>query len=177
MRIAGARPVVFVGRHSAPTAPPRTHSMMRRTAPLREGGFCLIILPVMKSISLLLALVLLPIISLFAEPAPAAPKNVTINDAEKLIKEDPKVVVLDVRTPAEFKAGHIAGAKNIDFNGNDFDKQVAALDKSKTYIVHCAAGGRSAQACKIIEQVKLPSVFHMSEGFKAWEKAGKPVEK
>lgn len=131
----------------------------------------------MKSLSLLLVVLLLPIVSLFAEPAATAPKNVTVNEAEKLIKEDPKVVVLDVRTPEEFKAGHIAGAKNIDFNGDNFERQIAALDKSKTYIVHCAAGGRSSQACKIIEQVKLPSVYHMNEGFKTWEKAGKPVEK
>ena len=133
----------------------------------------------MKSLFLLLVALLLPAVSSFAEPTPSAtaPKNVTINDAEKLIKSDPKVVVIDVRTPEEFKTGHIAGAKNIDFNGADFEKQIAALDKSKTYVVHCAAGGRSAQACKIIEQVKLPSVYHMNEGFKAWEKAGKPVEK
>lgn len=134
----------------------------------------------MKTFSLLLAALFLPAVSMFAEPAAApaaAPKNVTVNEAEKLIKEDPKVVVLDVRTPDEFKAGHIAGAKNIDFHGDDFEKQVAALDKSKTYVVHCAAGGRSAQACKVIEQVQLPSVYHMKEGFKAWEKAGKPVEK
>lgn len=133
----------------------------------------------MKTLSLLLAALFVPVFSLFAEPAApvAAPKNVTINEAEKIIKTDPKVVVIDVRTPEEFKTGHIAGAKNIDFNGNDFEKQIEALDKSKTYIVHCAAGGRSAQACKIIEQVKLPSVYHMNEGFKAWEKAGKPVER
>lgn len=133
----------------------------------------------MKTLSLLLAVLLVPVFTSLAEPsAPvAAPKNVTINEAEKIIKTDPKVVVIDVRTPEEFKAGHIAGAKNIDFNGNDFEKQIEALDKSKTYVVHCAAGGRSAQACKIIEQVKLPSVYHMNEGFKAWEKAGKPVEK
>ena len=133
----------------------------------------------MKTLSLLLAALLVPVFISFAEPAPpvAAPKNVTINEAEKIIKTDPKVVVIDVRTPEEFKTGHIAGAKNIDFNGNDFEKQIEALDKSKTYIVHCAAGGRSAQACKIIEQVKLPSVYHMNEGFKAWERAGKAVER
>lgn len=120
----------------------------------------------------LFAFIFGPVVS--AEPAP---KNVTVADAEKLIKADPKVVIIDVRTPEEFKAGHIAGAKNIDFNGDDFEKQIAALDKSKTYVVHCAAGGRSAQACKIIERVKLPSVYHMNEGFSAWSKAGKPVEK
>lgn len=112
-----------------------------------------------------------------ADPTPMiTPKNVTIDEAEKMITADPKIVVLDVRTPEEFQAGHIPGAKNIDFNSDDFEKQIAALDKSKTYVVHCAAGGRSAQACKLIEKEKLPSVFHMNEGFKAWEKAKKPVD-
>ena len=129
----------------------------------------------MKTFALLIAL-LFTGTSLFAEPA-SPPKNVSINEAEQLLETNPKVVVLDVRTPEEFKSGHIAGAKNIDFNSEDFEKQVAALDKNQTYVVHCAAGGRSAQACKVIEQVKLPSVYHMKEGFKAWEKAGKPVEK
>ena len=121
---------------------------------------------------------------LAADPAPApatatvtAPKNISVDDAEKFLKSDPKVIVLDVRTADEFKAGHIPGAKNLDFFGDDFAKQVAGLDKSKTYVVHCAAGGRSARACKVFEEQKIPSVFHLNEGFKAWEKAGKPVEK
>lgn len=114
---------------------------------------------------------------LHAEPAPAAPKNVSVAEAEKLLKADPKVIVLDVRTADEFKEGHIAGAKNIDFLGEDFAKQIAALDKSKTYVVHCGSGKRSTQACAVIAEQKLPAVYHLNEGFKAWEKAGKPVEK
>ena len=119
-----------------------------------------------------------------ADPVPAAttatvsaPKNISVDDAEKLLKSDSKVIVLDVRTADEFKDGHIPGAKNVDFFSDDFAKQVAALDKSKTYVVHCAAGGRSAKACKVFEKEQLPSVYHLNEGFKAWEKAGKPVEK
>lgn len=121
---------------------------------------------------------------LAADPAPpaaaaavSAPKNISVDDAEKLLKSDSKVIVLDVRTADEFKDGHIPGAKNIDFFSDDFAKQIAALDKSKTYIVHCAAGGRSAKACKVFEKEQLPSVYHLNEGFKAWEKAGKPIEK
>jgi rhodanese-related sulfurtransferase len=119
-----------------------------------------------------------------ADPAPAstttpvtAPKNIPVDDAAKLLQSDKNVVVLDVRTAEEFQAGHIPGAKNLDFFGDDFTKQVAALDKSKTYIVHCAAGGRSSKACKIFEQQQVPSVLHLNEGFNAWQKAGKPVEK
>lgn len=120
-----------------------------------------------------------------ADPAPAtpaaatakAPQNVTPDQAEKIIKNDPKVVVLDVRTPDEYQSGHIPGAKNIDYLGDNFEQKVAALDQSKTYIVHCAAGSRSAKACTVIEKLEFPSVYHLNSGFKGWEKAGKPVEK
>lgn len=102
-------------------------------------------------------------------------KNVSPDDAAKLLKDHPKIVVLDVRTPEEFAAGHIAGAKNVDFQAADFAAKVAALDKKQTYLVHCAAGGRSG---KTLEKMKgFTAVYHLNEGFKAWEKAGKPVEK
>src|SRR5262245_3246494 len=51
-------------------------------------------------------------------------KNVSSDEAEKALKEQKNVVVLDVRTAEEFKKGHIAGAKNIDFMDEDFAKQI-----------------------------------------------------
>ena len=121
-----------------------------------------------------------------AEDAPKAPpaaapasaiKNVTVDEAEKLLQVQKDIVVIDVRTADEFAAGHIAGAKNIDIMAADFAKQIAALDKDKTYLLHCAAGGRSGRACKVPEVLQLKGVYHMNQGFGAWEKAGKPVEK
>ena len=123
---------------------------------------------------------------LHAEDTPKAPpaavpasavKNVTIDEAEKLLQAQKDIVVIDVRTADEFKAGHIAGAKNIDVMADDFAQQIAALDKDKTYLIHCAAGGRSGRACKVPEVQQLKVVYHMNQGFGAWEKAGKPVEK
>jgi phage shock protein E len=103
-------------------------------------------------------------------------KHVNARQAEKLVEEK-KVVVLDVRTPAEFKEGHIAGATNIDFRGPDFEKRVGQLDKSKTYLVHCAAGGRSTQSLPILKKEQIKSVYHLDGGFSAWKKGGLPVEK
>ena len=63
-----------------------------------------------------------PLSAQTAAPAQApavAVKNVSAEDAEKLLKEKKEIVVLDLRTEAEFKGGHIAGAKNIDFLGDD----------------------------------------------------------
>ena len=132
----------------------------------------------MKMFLLLAAVVSLarPLSAQTAAPA-AAVKNVSAEDAEKLLREKKDIVVLDLRTDAEFKAGHIAGAKNIDFLGGDFAQQVAALDKTKTYLVHCGSGRRSTKALEIFQSQKISSILHLNEGFKAWEAAGKPVEK
>jgi rhodanese-related sulfurtransferase len=110
-------------------------------------------------------------------PAAQGVKNVGVEEFDKL-RADKKNVVLDVRTAREFATGHIAGAVNIDWNGADFEKQAAALDKSKTYLVHCAAGGRSAKACALMNgKLNFPSCYNLEGGMRAWEKAGKPVEK
>jgi phage shock protein E len=55
-------------------------------------------------------------------------------------------VVIDVRTPAEYAAGHIAGAQNIDVEAADFGSKIASLDKKATYLVYCHSGRRSAIA-------------------------------
>jgi phage shock protein E len=103
-------------------------------------------------------------------------RNVSVDEFEKLIAAKTNIV-LDVRTAKEFDAGHIPGAINIDVNAPDFAKKVAPLDKSKTYLVHCAAGVRSAKACTLMEQAAFSSLVNLEAGFKGWEKAGKPVEK
>lgn len=104
-------------------------------------------------------------------------KNITVDEAAKLVQSNTNIVVLDVRTPGEFQSGHIKGATNINFNDKDFAKKVAALDKNKTYIIHCAAGGRSGRACEQIKTLNFKNMLHMNEGFSKWKEAGKPVEK
>jgi rhodanese-related sulfurtransferase len=55
-------------------------------------------------------------------------------------------VVIDVRTPAEYGAGHIAGAQNIDVEAADFGSKIASLDKEAAYLVYCHSGRRSGIA-------------------------------
>jgi rhodanese-related sulfurtransferase len=85
--------------------------------------------------------------------------------------------VLDVRTADEFKGGHIPGAVNLDVLDDGFDKQVAKLDKGATYLVHCAAGRRSASAAEQMKALGFKSVIDLAPGFTGWKAAGKPVEK
>ena len=122
-------------------------------------------------------IVALALFNLFSFAYAADAKNITVDDAAKLVQTNTNVVVLDVRTPREFESGHIKGATNINFNDKDFAKKVAALDKNKTYIIHCAAGGRSGKACEQIKTLDFKNMLHMNEGFNKWKEAGKPVEK
>jgi rhodanese-related sulfurtransferase len=102
--------------------------------------------------------------------------HVDPNAAEKLVKEG-KVTVVDVRTVNEYKQGHIAGAKNIDVTENDFEDKVSKLDKSKPYLVHCASGHRSTNSLETFKKLGFQSIYHLDGGMKAWEAAGKSVEK
>src|SRR5215470_4926216 len=89
------------------------------------------------------------------------PKRIDVEEFDKL-RAAKTNIVLDVRTEKEFKAGHIPGAVLIDVNAPDFDQKVGQLDKSKTYLVHCAAGVRSARACKKMETMGFTNLYDLA---------------
>ena len=101
---------------------------------------------------------------------------VDAKEAQSLVQEK-KVVVLDIRTPAEYNEGHIPGATNIDYKASDFEKHIAKLDKSKSYIVHCAGGGRSTRSLPILKKQNFKATYHLDGGFTGWAENGLPVEK
>jgi len=106
----------------------------------------------------------------------AAFKNLSVEEFARMAGDRGKVI-LDVRTPEEYQAGHIAGAVNLDVSASDFQAKAAALDRSKTYLVHCASGVRSVRACNQLSQLDFPNLYNLPGGFKAWARAGQPVEK
>ncbi|MFZ0159040.1 MAG: rhodanese-like domain-containing protein [Kineosporiaceae bacterium] len=63
--------------------------------------------------------------------------------------------IIDVRTPAEFAAGHVVGAQNIDVQSAGFGQAVAALPKPGPYLVYCRSGSRSAQAATTMRNAGL----------------------
>ncbi len=110
--------------------------------------------------------------------AQQAPKrNMAPAEAAALLKTQPTVVVLDVRTPGEYQTGHLANAVNVDFRSPDFARQLARLDKSKTYLVHCAVGGRSSRSVPKLDSLGIKKVVHLDGGLDAWQKANLPVVK
>ena len=112
-----------------------------------------------------------------ASSKPAAKtRNVDVKEFDRL-RSGKNVVVLDVRTPAEFAEGTIEGAVLLDYRAPDFAEKVAKLDKAKLYLVHCAAGGRSARACAKMETLGFTNLVNLEGGMGAWQDAKKPVAK
>ena len=107
-------------------------------------------------------------------PAQAKVQNVTPDEVEKLVKENPKLLILDVRTAEEFEKGHLTGAVNDSFLDEDFAKKLPAV-KGRPIVVHCASGGRSTRALEVLKGLDFPVIYHMNGGYKAWVDAGKQV--
>ena len=88
---------------------------------------------------------------------------------------DTNVVVLDVRTVAEFTEGHIEGAILIDQGQSDFvEKAKATLPIDKKIAVYCRSGRRSANAAGKLADIGYKCV-NLKGGIIAWKDAGKPV--
>lgn len=104
-------------------------------------------------------------------------RNISVASAARLLGEDTSVVVLDIRTPAEFSRGHIPGARNIDYMASDFEAALSSLDRETRYLMHCQSGGRSGKATPKFEALGFTEVLHLDAGFAGWEAAGEPVEK
>lgn len=59
----------------------------------------------------------------------------------------------------------------INITSPDFNEKVAALDKSKEYIVYCAAGGRSAKAVHMMKELGFDKTYNLKAGYTGWAKA------
>ncbi|MFD4470048.1 rhodanese-like domain-containing protein [Rhodococcus sp. NPDC058505] len=85
------------------------------------------------------------------------------------------VVLIDVRTPAEFAAGHLDGARNIDLQSAAFDSSIAALDPDAAYLVYCRSGSRSAQAVARMEAAGFTRLTDAGGLDAAAESTGLPI--
>lgn len=91
------------------------------------------------------------------------------NDWTAQLESDTNAVILDVRTEDEWNDGIIPGAiMNDIYKGQAFIYKLDELDKEKNYYVYCKAGGRSAQACNIMNQMGFKNTYNLMGGFMNW---------
>ncbi len=97
-------------------------------------------------------------------------KDITEKQWNELIANDTNAVIVDVRTPAEWNEGIIENAQLINImQPHSFMDAIDKLDKSKNYYVYCRSGGRSAQACQVMNSIGIENTFNLLGGMMEWQ--------
>ena len=99
---------------------------------------------------------------------------VSTAEATHLINREDALVV-DVRDPGEYGAGHVLGAKNVPLSR--LDDGDLTKRKERPVIVYCDGGERSGKAISALKKQGFTRVVNLSGGIKGWQQAGLPVEK
>lgn len=83
--------------------------------------------------------------------------------------------LIDVRTPEEFEAGHLAEAININIYDAAFTQSLKQLNKENAVFVYCKGGSRSAEAAQQLKTMGFKNVYDLQGGIQSWESEGLPV--
>ena len=118
----------------------------------------------------------------FVAVAKSRIREINAADAAAVINADASILILDVREPAEWAEGHIPGALLVprgmleakaDLEYPNREPRLA--DRSRSIIVHCASGARSAMAVDVLQQMGFTQVQSMAGGIAAWKEQGHSV--
>lgn len=88
---------------------------------------------------------------------------------------DPGFILLDVRSPKEFREERIEGAVMVDYLSPSFRDEMAKLDRSKSYLVYCRTGHRTDGAVKVMRELGFKNVSVFAGGMTKWKEAGFPI--
>lgn len=112
--------------------------------------------------------------------AAASVEELSPEEAYRWLRENGSrddVVLLDVRTPAEYQGEHIEGSVQIDFQSATFRQELEKMDRGKRYLVYCRTGNRSGKAVSLMQELRFREIRHLSGGIVKWKEAGLPTQR
>ena len=118
-----------------------------------------------------------PIVQQMIAKAKAEVKTVSAADVKAAIDKKEKAVILDVRDPNEFGAGHLPGAINVSRGTLEINIWNKVSDQNAKIYVYCKTSARSALATKTLNDLGYKNAVLMNAPFEDWIKAGYPVER
>lgn len=93
------------------------------------------------------------------------------------LKSDSNYIIVDVRTPKEYRNGHMKNAVNVSYFGTVFTDSIKKLDRSKTIYMYCQTQHRSPLASKKMKKLGFKKIVDLKGGFTKWENNQMPIEK
>ena len=99
-----------------------------------------------------------------------------VDEFEKQLATTKDALIIDVRTPREYKKHRIAGAISIDYLNVNFRREIKKLDKSKPAMVYCHSGYRSKMALPTFSKAGYKTIYELDSGFNGWFKSNKPIK-
>ena len=103
--------------------------------------------------------------------------QVSTSAAIRLINNNSDALIIDIRTAAEYLAGHIKGAKNVPLKGLVSDVEKFSDYKNKPVLIYCNSGNTVARALKILKNAGYQKINNLEGGIAAWKEANMPLSK
>jgi phage shock protein E len=124
-----------------------------------------------RRLPLIVAAFAIASLALAAEPQRVEPRGVS----ERIAWSDRSLVLLDVRTPAEYAEGHLPGAINIPHT--ELASRVSELleARDRDIVVYCRSGTRAEQALGVLKEAGFNRLFHLDGDYKRWSEEKRPV--
>jgi rhodanese-related sulfurtransferase len=104
-------------------------------------------------------------------------REISIEQAQASLKENPKAVLIDVREDHEWGAGHAAEARHLGKGVLERDLEKLFPDAGTEIIMYCGGGFRSALTCDVAQKMGYTNVFSLAGGYKAMVNAGWAMKK
>jgi thioredoxin 1 len=105
-----------------------------------------------------------------------SPVLLTADRSDSLLRAQPDIQLLDVRTAGEYANGHLTNSRNLDIRDSTFAQKIKELDPNKPVVVYCLSGGRSAKASSLLASQGFKQVYDMQGGFVQWTAGKRPIE-
>lgn len=120
------------------------------------------------------SLLLLLLLGFLASPAVAGiARDLSVAEAREMMQKNPKILLLDVRTPGEYRQVRLEGARLIPID--QLLQRIGELPKDRPIIVYCTVGARSSQVFRYLAGQGYPEVYNLYGGLSAWQLRGLPV--
>ncbi len=101
-------------------------------------------------------------------------KEISVSDLRRMLRDEDRFELVDVRTPAEIERGVLPNAKTlamhlVPLNLNYFS------ESSRQIVIYCRTGSRSAQVCRFLNQQGINNVISLRGGVVKWASGGHPL--